>query len=115
MSSDVAIRVEGVAKRYRIFARPFDRLLHQLFGLCMFTFELSSPGTAARFALIGQLQGTAQGLLGRLRLTLRLGPGGELIDQRAVHRLTALQAEIAHLPGLLQRGLRHIQGKQPTL
>ena len=33
MSSDVAIRVEGVAKRYRIFARPFDRLLHQLFGL----------------------------------------------------------------------------------
>jgi len=33
MFSDVAIRVEGVGKRYRIFARPFDRLLHQLFGL----------------------------------------------------------------------------------
>ena len=33
MSSDVAIRVDGVAKRYRIFARPFDRLLFQMFGL----------------------------------------------------------------------------------
>lgn len=33
MSSEVAIRVDNVAKRYRIFARPFDRLLHQLFGL----------------------------------------------------------------------------------
>ena len=33
MSSDIAIRVDGVAKRYRIFARPFDRLLFQMFGL----------------------------------------------------------------------------------
>jgi len=33
MFSDAAIRVEGIAKRYRIFARPFDRLLHQVFGL----------------------------------------------------------------------------------
>jgi len=33
MSSDIAIRVDGVAKRYRIFARPFDRLLYQMFGL----------------------------------------------------------------------------------
>ena len=33
MSSGIAIRVDGVAKRYRIFARPFDRLLFQMFGL----------------------------------------------------------------------------------
>ena len=33
MSSEVAIHVDNVAKRYRIFARPFDRLLHQLFGV----------------------------------------------------------------------------------
>ena len=32
MSSDVAIRLDGIAKRYRIFAHPFDRLLYQLFG-----------------------------------------------------------------------------------
>ena len=32
MSSDFAIRLEGIAKRYHIFAHPFDRLLYQLFG-----------------------------------------------------------------------------------
>ena len=62
MSSDVAIRVEGVAKRYRIFARPFDRLLHQLFGLRE---ARCQPFDALHALSFGVGRGETLGVIGR--------------------------------------------------